>query len=135
MPEYILKEDEENDCAICMLKMKLAVKLYCGHCYHSSCIIQMLNRDMKCCPVCKSPFDRHYATDSVSRNIGRMMFSNIMRNVVDPILTRATRRIANEREIERIADVFPSIPRDEIEHEIIEAGSVEQAILNFSERI
>ena len=129
MTEYALTEEE--DCEICMMRMKYAVKLYCGHYFHAYCIMQLISSEKNCCPICKSPLNRQYAT-RVCQN-GNVL-GNIMQNVINPLLVRGNQE-ASEHNVERIRRVFPSISRSEIIEEINIAGNVEQAIVNLSERV
>jgi len=128
MTEYEVKDLDDTDCSICMMKMKTAVRLYCGHYYHSSCILKMFANNKTSCPVCKSPFDHYYRSSSQVN--GQNVLGNLVRDMIFP----RRNRVSN-RDIEEVARLFPDISRWEIEAEIISAGSVEQAIGNISEWI
>lgn len=129
MTEYEVKDPNESDCGICMMKMKTALRLYCGHYYHSACILKMLANNKTSCPVCKSPFDHYYGSSS---QINREnVLGNLVRGMINPIL----RQRVPARDIEEVARLFPNISRWEIEAEILSAGSVAQAIGNISEWI
>lgn len=129
MIEYEVKGTEENECGICMIKMKKAVKLYCGHYYHSECILKMLINNKKCCPVCKSSFDHYNGASSLEN--GQNVIGSIMRGVINPLLPRRNR--VSEEDIEYVVRLFPNIPQWEIEAEIQSIGNIEQAIVNISE--
>eukprot|EP00826_Nyctotherus_ovalis_P040063 TRINITY_DN3903_c0_g1_i13.p2 TRINITY_DN3903_c0_g1~~TRINITY_DN3903_c0_g1_i13.p2 ORF type:complete len:132 (-),score=21.63 TRINITY_DN3903_c0_g1_i13:149-544(-) len=131
MTEYEVRDVNDDDCGICMMKMKTALRLYCGHYYHSACILKMLTNNKTSCPVCKSPFD-HYDGSSSQLSGGNVLRS-LVRGMISPIFPRRTR--VSNRDIEEVARLFPNVSRWEIEAEILAAGSVEQAIGNISEWI
>ena len=86
--EYRLEEKvEEKSCGICIGKMRLAVKLHCGHEFHKFCVMQMIANGKTRCPICKMQMQRHYASnirreqEEWGRNgniIGRIVRSVIM---------------------------------------------------------
>ena len=126
MREY---EIEEEDCSICMMKMKAATKLCCGHHYHSKCVAKLLENNKKKCPVCNESFDKYYESQLEGNN----WFDKILKKCINVFKPR--RNIVTEEDIERLQRLFPSIPRGDLESEIAEAGSIDRAILNISEWI
>eukprot|EP00826_Nyctotherus_ovalis_P062807 TRINITY_DN914_c0_g1_i14.p1 TRINITY_DN914_c0_g1~~TRINITY_DN914_c0_g1_i14.p1 ORF type:complete len:288 (+),score=76.26 TRINITY_DN914_c0_g1_i14:620-1483(+) len=123
MREYEIKEEE--NCGICMMRMKTAMKLCCGHYYHANCVAKLLENSKKTCPVCKESFDKCYESQPESG------FDLIVRKVTELLGMRRSR--ATEADVNRLQRLFPNIPRADLENEIVEAGSVERAILNISE--
>ena len=127
MTECILSDEEEAICEICMGQLKTAIKPSCGHWFHSNCILKMLLRNKKHCPICKYPFHRHYGAPVCNDNT----LENIMRGVINPLLQRQNG--VSQRQIDEVARIFPNVPRWDIEAEINSVGDIQQAILNISE--
>jgi len=53
MEEFKFEEGKEEDCGICMEKMRTARKLRCGHCFHQFCLMQMILNKKTTCPICR----------------------------------------------------------------------------------
>ena len=65
-PSFIeqIKNHEKGpscDCSICLEVAETPVKLYCGHQFHSSCIIEWIKRDFSC-PFCRQKFQLFSST-------------------------------------------------------------------------
>lgn len=129
MPRHSLKKEAEAECGICITKLKVGVRPYCGHYFHASCMLGILEQHKRRCPVCKAPFDRCEDTRAHDKNV----LGNIVRGMINPLLVR--RSEISERDVNDVARIFPSVSRYDIEAEILSAGSVEQAIVNISEWI
>ena len=126
MHEYVLRKDEEIICEICMNRLKTAIKLSCGHCFHSGCILKMLQKNKKRCPICNSPFDRHYGSSICNDNV----LGNIVKGMLNPLLQRQ-RRIS-QRDVDEVVRIFPNVPRWDIEAEIMSVNDLQQAIINMA---
>ena len=100
-----------EDCGICMMRMKVAVTLCCGHCYHLNCILEMIRYNKKSCPICKESLDKFY--DSYFATETSNIIGNIMRGIMNPFLTRNNRR--TEEDLNRLSEMFPMIPRADLE--------------------
>lgn len=123
MREY--EVEGEEDCGICMMGMRTAMKLCCGHYYHANCVAKLLENNKKTCPVCRESFDRYY------ESLPESGFDLIVRKAAEFLGVRRGR--AADADVNRLQRLFPNIPRADLENEIVEAGSVERAILNISE--
>ncbi len=53
MQEFRFEDGKEEDCGICMEKMKVARKLRCNHCFHQYCLMQMILNKKTTCPICR----------------------------------------------------------------------------------
>jgi len=117
------------DCGICLNKMNIATKLCCGHSYHSNCILKMTIKNKKYCPICNESFDKYYnsALEMEPTNV----LEDLIRGTLNPLWERSSR--VSGRDIDTLEQLFPNIPRSELEAEIANTGSIERAIVNISE--
>eukprot|EP00826_Nyctotherus_ovalis_P060906 TRINITY_DN8607_c0_g1_i3.p1 TRINITY_DN8607_c0_g1~~TRINITY_DN8607_c0_g1_i3.p1 ORF type:complete len:189 (+),score=48.82 TRINITY_DN8607_c0_g1_i3:815-1381(+) len=53
MTRFTFEDGKEEDCGICLEKMKAAWKLKCGHHFHRECLVQMILNDKDKCPICR----------------------------------------------------------------------------------
>ncbi len=173
MQEFHFESGKEEDCGICMEKMKTARKLRCNHCFHQYCLMQMILNKKTTCPICREdlyqgvpaaqrhPEPRPRPAAELRRdrvpppteqrpepipmpqppqpqvNIGlnQHVIGNIMQNVFLPFNLGGNVPQVGEADIERVREIYPNIPREQVVQEILRAGSVEQAILNIAERL
>ena len=59
---------EEENCGICLEKLKKALKLPCGHCYHSMCLIQIIYQQISICPICRADIYSNQTSQNVNTN-------------------------------------------------------------------
>ncbi len=116
-----------------MGNMKRAVKLRCGHCFHRLCVLQMVSSQRASCPICRKPVAQ--ANSTTASGGSAQVFDHLVENMLQPLIARTSPGVVTPNDIARVAQVFSSLSRSEIEAEILHAGSVEQAILNLSERL
>lgn len=109
--------------------MKELIELPCGHNYHSSCILRMMLNKKEFCPICRSPFDQHYESRLENPEING--FRNFIQRIFGGFEIGGNN--VNMNDVNDLARIFPNVPRQEIEAEILAAGNIEQAILNISE--
>ncbi len=158
MQEHKFEEGKEEDCGICMEKMKVARKLRCGHCFHQFCLMQMILNKKTSCPICRldlygdQPRQRprreeirreqpraepqpQAARPNLQQHHHNNMFGNLMQNMFMPFMGGANVPIVGEPDIARVLEVYPNMTRDQVVQEILRNGSVEQAILAIAERL
>lgn len=161
MQEQKFEEGKEEDCGICMEKMKVSRKLRCGHCFHQFCLMQMIINRKTNCPICRediyhgaerghpqaNPAPHPVGPQQVPQappeappgngnfRINQQVIGNIVQNMFMPFNIGGNPHQPSEADIERVREVYPDMQREQIVQEILRSGSVEQAIMTISERI
>eukprot|EP01022_Parablepharisma_sp_SALTPOND_P010209 TRINITY_DN141_c1_g1_i1.p2 TRINITY_DN141_c1_g1~~TRINITY_DN141_c1_g1_i1.p2 ORF type:complete len:484 (+),score=14.65 TRINITY_DN141_c1_g1_i1:382-1833(+) len=161
MQEYSFEEGKEEDCGICMEKMKTARKLRCGHCFHQFCLMQMILNKKTTCPICRLDiYGDQPRTDQRAANRARReeirrdnqrpeqqlnqrpemqlnhnLIGNLMQNMFMPFMGGRNAPMVGEADIARVQEVYPNMTRDQVVQEILRYGGVEQAILAIAERL
>jgi len=141
MKEHVFEEGKEEDCGICMEKMKVARRLPCNHCFHQFCLMQLILQRRTACPICRSDIytgdqrtENERREEQVQGNLRRVDMGNLLRNAFVPILRR-NEQLITEPNIIRVQEIYPNITRDQIIQEIARHNSVEQAIIAIAERL
>ena len=156
MQEHRFAQGKDEDCGICMGKMQVARRLRCGHCFHQFCLMQMILNKNTICPMCREDIYQARQPPHQARpvppppaahgppgrppgglplGLGQRVIGSLMHNVFMPFSAGANRLHVPEADIGRVLEVYPDLPRDQIIHQLVHAGSVEQAIRNIADTL
>jgi hypothetical protein len=150
MEKFSFEVGKEEDCGICMEKMKTARKLRCGHCFHQFCLMQMILNKKTSCPICRSSIygeqpriqqghprrEQEAQQDQAQRpEENQNMLGSIMQNVIMPFMRGGNAPRVIENDIARIQEVYPNMSREQAVQELAAHDSVEQTILGIAERL
>lgn len=141
MKEHVFEEGKEEDCGICMEKMKVARQLPCNHCFHQFCLMQLILQKRTDCPICRSNIytgqprvEEERKQEQPQPQPRGLDVGNLFRNTFIPLLRR-NEQLVTEENIRRVQEIYPNIPRDQIIQEITRYNNVEQAIIAIAERL
>jgi len=151
MEKFSFETGKEEDCVICMGKMKAARKLKCGHCFHQFCLMQMILNKKASCPICRSSIygeqprmqqghprreqEVQQQEQAQRPEDNQNILENIMQNVIMPLMRGGNAPRVIEADIARILEVYPAMNREQAIQELAAHDNVEQTILAISERL
>lgn len=150
MEKFSFEVGKEEECGICMEKMKAARKLRCGHCFHQFCLMQMILNKKTTCPICRTSIygeqpraqqghprreQEVQPQDQPRAEENQNILGNIMQNVIMPFMRGGNAPRVLEADIARIQEVYPNISREQAVQELTTHENVEQAILSLAERL
>eukprot|EP00826_Nyctotherus_ovalis_P011277 TRINITY_DN12943_c0_g1_i1.p1 TRINITY_DN12943_c0_g1~~TRINITY_DN12943_c0_g1_i1.p1 ORF type:complete len:215 (+),score=66.87 TRINITY_DN12943_c0_g1_i1:148-792(+) len=153
MEKFSYEVGKEEDCGICMEKMKAARKLRCGHCFHQFCLMQMILNKKTTCPICRTSIyeeqsraqqghprreegqAQNQPQQRVDENANQNILGNIMQNVMMAFMRGGNAPRVLEADIARIQEVYPNMSREQAVQELAAHDSVEQTILAIAERL
>ena len=151
MQQSRIEEGHDEDCGICMEKMKVARLLRCGHQFHLFCLMQMIINGKASCPICRAdiytgmpmPMPQMYNPEpqveqevQQDQNINGAVQPQGPQNGTDMISlgnAHMAQTLESEAAIERVREVYPTLLTEQIIQVLQRAGSAELAIIMLSE--
>jgi len=108
-------------CAICRDSMENGAKeLPCGHLYHLRCIRSWIEQNQNSCPMCRYDLSKDRGPEAEAP-VNRGLFDWLA-----PLL--GAPRAPRPEEIDRVAEMFPNLPRQVIANDLATTGAAELTI-------
>ena len=153
MQQYRIEDGHDEDCGICMEKMKVARLLRCGHKFHLFCLMQMIINGKSSCPICRADiytgrpmshsqpqnYNRELQAEQEGQpnlNINGAVQPQVPQNSTDMISlgnAHMAQNLVSEAAIERVREECPTLLREQIIQILQRAGSPELAIIMLSD--